>query len=128
MRTFVLSFLALVLAVLFAAPAFAGTLGDSIGAAWGWLTDETWAIVITLGLGALAGALGILWAKIVNTIIAVGELFLALGKALEDTKLSAAELADIKRKMWVVVSIWKDVTYDEFINPNYVAMGPKSHE
>jgi hypothetical protein len=96
--------LALLALVLFAAPVFAGVLGDLWDKSGGAIVGLAMEHLIPLGLTLLVGMLGAAWAIIKATMNNVALLLNAVVDAAADDKFTAGEVKLIKDKFWLVAS------------------------
>ena len=99
--------LALLLALLFAAPVWAGVFGDIFkpvgNALLGVFVDNLLPILLTLGLGMLGG----IAALIITTMKNVANLLNAIVDAAADNKFSGDEVKQIRARFWDVVLPWR---------------------
>jgi len=71
-----------------------------------WLSTEVIAMIITVIVGIIAGALGALSGKLKKTFVEAGQFMTVLGAALEDNKISREELGHIVKEGKDVFRIW----------------------
>ncbi|MBN1292537.1 MAG: hypothetical protein JXB48_11920 [Candidatus Latescibacteria bacterium] len=101
----VLKVITLIVAVLLigAAQVFAGIPGQIKT----FLTTETTAIALTALITILGSFLGLLFNKLTRTFKETGEFMSKLGDALEDRKITRAELTDIIKEGRDIYLVWK---------------------
>ncbi len=68
-----------------------------------WLVSNIISIVSAAGLTAMGGVL----VKIVKTLKEAGEFMVVLGKALEDKRLTSAEIGSIYKEGKDVLNVWR---------------------
>lgn len=105
--------LIIILAMLFATPAYAGVFGK-IG---GWFSWEVAAIVLSAVVALIAGAATVMFTKITRTLKEAGEFLVVFGNALEDKKTTPDELKAILKEGRDVLDIWKK-TPERYQAPN----------
>ena len=96
-------FLLLALFLAWASPALAFGWSDVKG----FITGETWPILITGAVFLLALIGGALFWKIIQTLKEAGEAMIVIADAAADKRISKDELDRIKNEIRDVVNVWR---------------------
>ena len=72
-----------------------------------WLSAEVVSLALSALLTILGGVMGLLFKKIARTFKEAGEFLTVLGEAVEDTRLTREELADIINEGKDIFAVWR---------------------
>jgi len=71
------------------------------------ITANVAALVLTVALAVIGGAMGVLFSKVAATFREAGEFLLTLGDAMEDSRITRDELAELLRDGGDIFRVWQ---------------------
>ncbi len=91
-------------AAMTAAPVFGMGIAGKVA---NMVTGEVMSLVLSAAAVVIAGASGLLFARVARTFREAGEFLSTLGTAIEDRRITREELASVVREAKDIFRVWK---------------------